>query len=60
MRPKRSRLDQGEAPTLAFDVTQEIDPALADELREVGDQTLTQADFDDVTLVLPDKKKPRP
>ncbi len=45
---------------MPFDVTQEIDPALADELRQGGEQTLTQTDFDEITLVLPEKRKPRP
>jgi hypothetical protein len=60
MRSKRSPRDGHEGPTLAFDVTQEIDPALAEDLRDSGEQTLTQTDFEDVTLVLPEKKKPRP
>jgi hypothetical protein len=60
MRPKRARRDEGDDPPLPFDVTQEIDPALADDLRDGGEETLTQTDFDDVTLVLPERKKPRP
>jgi hypothetical protein len=59
MVPKKSR-DEGNGAALPFDVTQEIDPALADELRQGGEQTLTQTDFDDITLVLPEKRKPRP
>ena len=59
MVPKKSRRDEGNGAALPFDVTQEIDPALADELRH-GEQTLTQTDFDEITLVLPEKRKPRP
>lgn len=46
-------------PTLPFDVTQEIDPALVDDLRR-NEPTLTQTDFDEITLVLPESRKPRP
>jgi hypothetical protein len=60
MGPKRSPRDEGDGATVPFDVTQEIDPALADELRQGGEQTLTQTDFDEITLVLPEKRKPRP
>ncbi|RPI63595.1 MAG: hypothetical protein EHM50_02060 [Lysobacterales bacterium] len=60
MAPKNSPRDKGDGSTLPFDVTQEIDPALADELLHGGEQTLTQTDFDDITLVLPEKQKPRP
>ena len=60
MAPKKSPHKSSDDSTLPFDVTQEIDPALADELRNGGDQTLTQTDFDDITLVLPEKRKPRP
>ena len=45
---------------LPFDVTQEIDPALADELRRTTEPTLTQVDFDDITVVLPEKPKAAP
>jgi hypothetical protein len=58
---KRSPRDERDVATpLPFDVTQEIDPALADELRQGGEQTLTQTDFEEITLVLPEKRKPRP
>jgi hypothetical protein len=60
MGPKRSPRDDGTGATLPFDVTQEIDPALADEVRQRGEQTLTQTDFDEITLVLPEKRQPRP
>jgi hypothetical protein len=46
-------------PTLPFDVTQEIDPALVDDLRRGNEATLTQTDFDEITLVLPESRKPR-
>lgn len=59
MAPKKTSRDPRDAPALPFDVTQEIDPALADELRRMGEATLTQTDFEDVTIVLPEKPKPR-
>lgn len=58
--PKNRRRKKREEPVLPFDVTQEIDPALADELRRSTEPTLTQGDFDDITVVLPgstDKKR---
>jgi hypothetical protein len=59
MSPKNSRPgNRGGAP-LPFDVTQEIDPALVDEMRQTGEATLTQTDFDDITVLLPEKPKPR-
>ncbi len=60
MNPKSSQRKSSDDSTLPFDVTQEIDPALADEMRQGGEETLTQTDFDDITLVLPEKRKPRP
>ena len=59
MAPKKSRRDARES-ALPFDVTQDIDPALAEDLRRSGEPTLTQTDFDDITLVLPESRKPRP
>jgi hypothetical protein len=54
MSPKNRRPENlGSAP-LPFDVTQEIDPALVDEVRRTGEATLTQTDFDDITLLLPE------
>jgi hypothetical protein len=59
MSPKNRRPeDRGGAP-LPFDITQEIDPALVDEARRIGEATLTQADFDDITVLLPEQSKPR-
>jgi hypothetical protein len=48
-------------PALPFDVTQEIDPALVEELERDRsiEPTLTPADFEDVTLVLPQKPRRR-
>ena len=60
MPAKKSAHKSSDDSTLPFDVTQEIDPALADEVRNRGEQTLTQTDFDEITLVLPEKRKPRP
>ncbi|HEX7235438.1 MAG TPA: hypothetical protein VF405_00675 [Gammaproteobacteria bacterium] len=57
MAPKKSRRD--EPAPLPFDVTQEIDPALVEDLRG-GETTLTQVDFDEITLVLPEKRQPKP
>ena len=60
MGARKSRHDQHESATLPFDVTQEIDPSLADQLRRTTESTLTQVDFEDITVVLPQKPKPRP
>jgi hypothetical protein len=54
--PKRSRHARDES-VLAFDVTQDIDPALADQLRRSTEPTLTQADFDDLLVEPPDAPK---
>ena len=43
-------------PPLPFDVTQEIDPALVENLRPAAEPTLTQLDFEEITLVLPEKR----
>ena len=60
MTSKRSPRDVRNESTLPFDETQEIDPVLAEELRRVSEPTLTQIDFDDITLVLPVSPKPKP
>lgn len=52
--------DRGESPLLPFDVTQEIDPALVEDLRPGVEPTLTQTDFEEITLVLPEKRRPKP
>jgi hypothetical protein len=59
MTPNKPRRDDKRDDSLAFDVTQEIDPALADQLRRSHEPTLTQVDFDDITVVLPQKPKTR-
>ena len=51
--------EQRSEPALPFDVTQEIDPALVDELRRGNEPTLTQTDFEEITLVLPENRKPK-
>jgi hypothetical protein len=60
MSPKKSRPENRGGAPLPFDVTQEIDPALVDDLRRTSEATLTQTDFDDITVVLPERIKPRP
>ena len=60
MTSKRSPRDVRNESTLPFDETQDIDPTLAEELRRVSEPTLTQIDFDDITLVLPESPKPKP
>jgi hypothetical protein len=60
MTSNKSRRNDRGSPTLPFDVTQEIDPSLAEQLRRSSEPTLTQADFEDITVVLPSKPKPRP
>ena len=51
---------RSESPPLAFDETQEIDPALVEDLRAAVEPTLTQTDFEEITLVLPEKPKRGP
>jgi hypothetical protein len=58
MSPKKTRPDTRGGAPLPFDVTQEIDPALVDEVRQSGEATLTQTDFDDITVLLPEKPPP--
>jgi hypothetical protein len=57
--PRRNRRGNDDEPTLAFDVTQDIDPALVDPLRRTNEPTLTQVDFDELTVELPKPPKPR-
>ena len=59
MSPKKGRPDPRNEPALPFDVTQEIDPALVADLRRGDEATLTQTDFEEITLVLPENRKPR-
>ena len=59
MASRKRRSENSNESHLAFDATQEIDPALADQLRRNSEPTLTQADFDDITVVLPKKPSPR-
>ena len=59
MAPRKLRREQRDAPALPFDVTQDIDPLLVDELLRTGEPSLTQGDFDDVTIVLPGEPKRR-
>jgi hypothetical protein len=56
---KLRRGDDRDDSSLPFDVTQEIDPGLANELKLTSEPTLTQVDFDDITVVLPLQPKPR-
>jgi hypothetical protein len=60
MAPKKTRREQRNESPLPFDVTQEIDPSLVEDLRRGNEATLTQIDFDDITLVLPENRKPKP
>jgi hypothetical protein len=56
-RDRRRR--QHAEPALPFDLTQEIDPALAELLRRSSEPTLTQSDFDDLAVELPPPARPR-
>jgi hypothetical protein len=58
MAPRKPLSEQHDEPALAFDVTQEIDASLADELRRTDEPTLSQVDFDEATVVLPKKSTP--
>jgi hypothetical protein len=44
---------------LPFDVTQEIDASLVEELRRTGEPTLAQDEFEDIALMLPEAPKQR-
>jgi hypothetical protein len=57
--PKRKRPHKGVEPSLPFDVTQDIDPALVDHMLRTHEPTLTQADFDELTVELPKPPPPR-
>jgi hypothetical protein len=59
MQPRKNRQQKREEPALPFDVTQEIDPALADLLRRSSEPTLTQADFDEIGVEVPSPAKAR-
>jgi hypothetical protein len=58
MAPKKPRREDRFESTLAFDATQEIDPGLVDDVRR-SEPTLTQLDFVDIAVALPEKVKPR-
>ena len=57
MAPRKLRREQRDEPALPFDVTQEIDASLVDEVLRTGEPNLMQGDFDDVTVMLPDEPK---
>jgi hypothetical protein len=59
MPTRKTKRDESASASLPFDVTQEIDPALAEQLKRTGEATLTQVDFDDITVVLPPTPKTR-
>ena len=59
MPKSKHQRDARDDSALPFDVTQEIDPALADQLLRSSEPTLTQVDFEDITVVLPKKPQPR-
>jgi hypothetical protein len=54
----RRREKREEPPPLPFDVTQDIDPTLAESLRG-NEPTLTQIDFDDIAVELPTPPRKR-
>jgi hypothetical protein len=55
----RRRGKRDEPPPLPFDVTQDIDPTLAESLRRSDEPTLTQVDFDDIAVELPPTPPPK-
>jgi hypothetical protein len=56
MIPKKPRQGAHDE-SLPFDETQEIDSALVGDLHKGFEATLTQVDFDDITVVIPEKRK---
>ena len=59
MTPRKLRRERPDEPALPFDVTQEIDASLVDELRRTGEPTLAQDEFEDIALVVPEAPKRR-
>jgi hypothetical protein len=57
--PKSKRRGERDETTLAFDVTQDIDPALVDPMWGPNEPTLTQADFDDLSVDAPKPRSPK-
>lgn len=58
MAVKTPRRNDGKEANLPFDATQEIDSTIGDQFRRNSEATLTQVDFEDITVVLPQKPKP--
>ena len=56
MVPRKPR-QRAHDEALPFDETQEIDAALVGDLSKGLEPTLTQVDFDDITVVLPEKRR---
>ena len=61
--PRWNRVES--TPPLPLDVTQDIDPALVEEMLRSGaptssERTWTQVDFDEITIELPVHRKPKP
>ena len=56
---RRSTEPTPKTPEFAFEITQEIDPALSDLLRSRNEPTLADMDFDDVEIdIAPPQRKP--
>lgn len=56
---RRSAEPTPKTPELAFDLTQEIDPALAELLRSRNEPTLADSDFNDVEIeIAPSQRQP--
>jgi hypothetical protein len=55
MPPRKLRREDRDEPALPFDVTQDIDASLVDEVLRTGEPSLMQGDFDDVAIALPDE-----
>ena len=53
MAPRKNLREQHDDPALPFDVTQDIEPSLSEDLHGTPEPTLTQVDFGEVTDVLP-------
>lgn len=58
---RRSAEPTPQAPDLTFDVTQQIDPALAELMRTRHEPTLVDSDFDDVEIeIAPPQRQTAP
>jgi hypothetical protein len=59
MAPRKPKRREPDELGLQFDITQEIEPELVDEQVRGSEPTLSQVDFEDITVALPPNPKPK-